>query len=829
MQRRDDLVELMADPHSGDDGDEGLGKLVGQLTLEEKVRLLTGQDIWSTTPVPAIELRSIMLSDGPSGVRGPRWDEREPSLSLPSATALSSTWNRALAYDYGAALAAEASEKDVQVVLGPTINMHRSPLGGRHFEAYSEDPYLTGVIGSAVVRGLQDRGIAASPKHYVGNDSETERFTLNAVIGEQALHEVYLAPFEAVVHAGAWTVMSGYNAVNGVTMTENELLIDPLVTAWDFDGVVISDWNAVRSVRSAAGGQHLAMPGPSSAWNEALVEAVRSGLVSETQIDEKVLRVLRLARRVGALPGERAAHRSLPSGKRRLQLARDVAVQGTVLIKNEGALPLDRVALRRLAVVGDNAITTRTQGGGSATVIPASVVTPVAGLKEALGDEVVVFAQGAVVHEGLTPLDQDSMRHPETGLPGALIRFLAKGGDELGRQDRRSSDLVYLGVGGPTLETATLEFSTRYTPAVSGAQTIGIAAIGDIRLYVDGRLALQARLGPASQDVGAFMNPASAMISIDAVAGRAIKLQALVDIVHQPQFEGALAFRLGTGPQERSASESIDEAVRIAGAADAAVVVVGTNERVESEGFDRVDLSLPGDQDALVSAVAAVARKTIVVVNAGSPVLMPWYDEVHAVLIGWFGGQEMGRALADVLLGDQEPGGRLPTTWPRSVDDVPVLNTTPAADASLPYEEGVHIGYRGWVRSECAPLAPFGHGLGYTEFELSDLRVVATSLRHQEVTVVFRAHNVGSRRGAFVGQVYLSRSESAVERPAIWLAGFDRVELDANQAAEVAIALPARAFEHWAGEWSFEPGHFQVSVGTSSAAIALHGDLVLEA
>jgi beta-glucosidase len=647
--------------------------------------------------------------------------------------------------------------------------------------------------------------VAATPKHYVANDSETERFTVNAVIGEQALHEVYLAPFEAVVQAGAWTVMSGYNAVNDVTMTENDLLIDPLVTRWGFDGVVMSDWNAVRSVSSAASGQHLAMPGPTSAWSEALVEAVRRGLVSDTQIDEKVLRILRLARRVGALPGERAARRSLPSQGSRLQFARDVAVQGTVLIKNEAVLPLDRKTLRRLAVIGDNAINTRTQGGGSATVIPASVVTPAAGLKEALGDDVVMFAQGAVVHEGLTPLGLDSMRHPETGLPGALVRFLAKGGDELGRQDRRSSDLVYLGLGGPTLDTATLEFSTRYTPAVSGIQAIGIAAIGDVRLYVDGRQALETRLGPASGDVGAFMNPASALINADVVAGRTIRLQAQADIVHQPQFEGALAFRLGTGPQERSASESLDEALRIAEGADAAVVVVGMNERVESEGFDRVNLSLPGDQDALVSAVAAVARKTIVVVNAGSPVLMPWYDEVHAVLIGWFGGQEMGRALADVLLGDQEPGGRLPTTWPRSLDDVPVLNVTPAPDASLPYEEGVHVGYRGWVRSERKPLASFGHGLGYTDFELSDLRIAATSRQHHEVTVKFRAHNTGSRRGALVGQVYLSRSESAVERPAIWLAGCERAELDANQTAEVIITLPARAFEHWQADGRSNP------------------------
>src|SRR5690606_6021195 len=250
-------------------------------------------------------LRSILTSDGPSGVRGPDWDERAASLNLPSSTALSASWDPALAYRYGAALAAEARRKGVDIVLGPTINLHRSPLGGRHFEAFSEDPWLTGRLATAYVRGLQDHGVAATPKHYVANDSETDRFTMSVEADERTLREVYLAPFEqAVAEGGAWLVMSAYNAVHGVTMTEHDLLRSPLCEEWGFDGVVVSDWTAVRSTEaSARARQDLVMPGPIGPWGEALVAAVRSGAVPEAAIEEKVVRLLRLAHRVGALDG----------------------------------------------------------------------------------------------------------------------------------------------------------------------------------------------------------------------------------------------------------------------------------------------------------------------------------------------------------------------------------------------------------------------------------------------------------------------------------------------------------------------------------------------
>ena len=370
--------------------------LLQQLTLEEKAALVQGADFWTTVPLPKIGLRAMTLSDGPAGVRGPRWDEREPSLNLPSGSALAASWDNALAYRYGAAAASEARRKDVDVVLGPTINLHRSPLGGRHFECFSEDPELTSGLAAAYVRGLQENGVAACPKHYVANDSETDRFTVDVQLDDRSLRELYLAPFERAVEAGAWTIMSAYNSVDGVTMTENDLLETPLNSEWGFDGVVISDWTAVRSLDAVAASQDLAMPGPAPAWAE-LVDAVRDGRIAEADLDRKVLRLLLLAERVGAL-GTDAAVTPAPVDAR--SFAREAAVEGTVLLANDGSLPLSP-ALSRIAVIGHNALEARTQGGGSATVLPEQIVTPLDGIRTAFATTEVSYEIGAVVQEGV--------------------------------------------------------------------------------------------------------------------------------------------------------------------------------------------------------------------------------------------------------------------------------------------------------------------------------------------------------------------------------------------------------------------------------------------
>jgi beta-glucosidase len=783
------------------------------LTLEEKVKLLTGRDFWSTWPIEKISLRRMLVSDGPSGVRGETWDERDPSLNLPSATALASSWDPDIARRYGAAAAVEARRKDVDVVLGPTINLHRSPLGGRHFEAFSEDPVLTADLAAAYVRGVQDNGVGATPKHYVANDSETDRFTVDVRVGDRALRELYLLPFEkAVTEARAWLVMSSYNRVNGVTATENDLLETPLNTEWGFDGVVVSDWTAVRSLDSARAAQDLAMPGPDGPWGEALVQAVRSGVIPEAAIDRKVARILILARRVGALGGAPAEPAWVEDG---VAFARLAAIEGTVLLENRGELPWDPARLRSVAVIGDNAALARTQGGGSATVIPEYTVSPLDGLRAALPGAEVSYSRGAVVQQGVTELPLGQMTNPVTGGPGLRVRFLDADGTELHTEDRRSSALVWFGGNAPISRSAAVELVTWFTPAESGPVRVGFATVGHGKIYLDGKLVVDEVAESEHTDLGAaLMAPPTAAAEVSLVAGTPVELRFEYDLAGRTgPLADLLWLRFGTEPVAVDADALIAAAAQAAAEADVALVVVGTNSVVESEGYDRTSLALPGRQDDLVRAVAAANPHTVVLVNAGSPVLMPWREQVAAVLVGYFGGQEFGHAVADVLLGRAEPGGRLPTTWPAAEADVPVLSTTPTG-GRLDYAEGIHVGYRAWLKHDAVPAYWFGSGQGYTDIALTSIQAPASVAAAEDFPVTVEVANRGQRDGKQVVQVYAERPDSAVDRPVRWLVGFAPVRVPAGQTAQVQIRVPTRLLAYWQDGWRYEPGAYQIRAGS---------------
>ena len=787
--------------------------LVPRLSLEEKVSVLTGGSAWGTAALPSIGLREMILSDGPSGVRGVRWDERDPSLCLPSGTALGASWDVELAREYGTVVAGEARRKNVDVVLGPTINLHRSPLGGRHFEAFSEDPRLTADLAASYVDGVQAQGVAATPKHYVANDFETDRFNADVRVSDRALRELYLLAFErAMTEARAWLVMSAYNSINGTTATENALLTEPLNATWGFDGVVVSDWTAVRSIESARHPQDLAMPGPSGPWGAHLVAAVRRGEVDEATIDRKVHRILHLAARVGALDG--FAPQDVGTGPDPLEFARRAAAEGAVLVRNERMLPIDATSLNRVAVIGDSAKRPRVQGGGSATVIPDREITPLDGLRAALPGVEVSYAQGAVVHGGFRPFVPGSIANPVTGGPGAHVAHFAADGELLYDEERFGAYILDFGRHERDTERAYMTYSTVFTPEASGLTQLGFASPGTGRLFVDGELVLAATLEEDPNIVQAFFTPPAATAAVELVAGRPVELRyefvpgSIVDGV-----PGSLTVSFGTGTPTRSEDDDatlIEEAVEIARTADVAVVVVGTDEASECEGYDRDHLRLPGGQDRLVSAVAAVNPRTVVVVNAGAPVEMPWRENVAAVLLTWFGGQEYGHALADMLLGAAEPGGRLPTTWPAALADVPVADVVPV-DGHLDYDEGIHIGYRAWLRSGATPAYPFGHGLGYTEWELSNPRVGPPD--EQGMTVEVDVANVGARSGKHVVQVYASRKDTAVDRPAKWLVAFAVVRAEPGETAVARLAVPLRALAYWTADWVLEPGEYQLSVG----------------
>ena len=773
-----------------------LRERLNKLSLEQKVRLLTGADFWALHDEPAAGLRRLVTSDGPAGVRGERWDEREPSANVPSPTLLAATWDDARIERLGRLLAAEARRKGVDVVLAPMINLHRTPYGGRHFESFSEDPLLTGRIGAAYVRGLQAEGVAATVKHFVANDSETERFTLEALVGERALRELYLAPFEAIVRdAGAWTVMAAYNAVNGPTMTESPMLQEILRDEWDWDGLVMSDWMATRSTEAAANAAlDLAMPGPHSPWGDALVEAVRDGRVPESAIDEKVIRLLRLAGRVGALEGvEPAVPRAQPwSDEAIASELRATAAAGFVLARNDGVLPLQT---RSVAVLGPSAAVARTLGGGSATVFPSYTVSPLEGLRAA-GLE-VTHAVGVRAHTRMPTAT------PELLPDGVHVRFLGAGDEELGAEHRHGAAFTWLG----TLPagTAAIELRATLRPAAAGEHVVGVTGVGRHRLTLGGEVLFDRRVELSTAgDVGeAILRPPQ--------DGVPVRLEGDAELVDRYEIEPGLPFaavHLNVDPPFGDAEAELERAVELARAADVAVVVVGTNEEVECEGVDRDDLALPGDQDELVARVAQANPRTVVVVNAGAPVLLPWADDVAAILLAWFPGQEFGNALADVLTGAVEPGGRMPTTWPRTEEGLP---STRPRDGVLPYEEGLFIGYRAYDRDGRQPLFAFGHGLGYTDWEYL---AVEPGADHVNV----RLRNTGARRGREVVQVYAARPDSAVERPPRWLAGFEIVEADAGEEVEVDVTIAARALAHWDGGWTVEPGAFTFSAGPTAAS-----------
>jgi len=816
------LAPAVTVPAAGSpDAEARIRELAENLPLEQQIQLLTGADVWATHALPSIGLSRVVLSDGPSGVRGEDFDERHDSVSLPSSSALSATWSVETAHRYGQVLGQEARRKGIHAVLGPTINLHRSPLGGRHFECMSEDPRLTATLAAGYVAGVQSMGVGATPKHYLANEAETERFTADSVVDERPLRELYLAAFEdAITEARAWLVMSSYNSINGTTASENKLLKTPLSTEWGFDGVVVSDWTGVRSVEAANANQDLEMPGPVGHWGPKLLAAVNDGRVSRSAIVEKVIRILRLAARVGSLESVAPAVAQLPAALNAAAVAREVAVRGAVLVRNrDGLLPLNPTELRNVAVSGHNAEEARTQGGGSATVMPKYTVSPLEGLREALPDVSVSYARGAKVAEGLQAFPRTSLHNPVSGVPGMRVTFLAEDGSEISGEDRLASHLIWFGVGIPE-GAAAIRMEADWTAPAAGVHHLGVGTVGQIQLSLQGQEVFNGEIEDDTDVLGAALfDPPKTVHRLETAAGESVRIEAVYQLPKE-QVIPFTAILLGEETVVEDPQAEIDAAVEAAKAADVAIVVVGTSAAIESEGFDRKDLDLPGLQNQLVEAVAAVNRRTVVVVNSGSPVLMPWLDKVGAVLLGWFGGQEFGRAIADILLGSEEPGGRLPTTWPAALEDVPVLNTTPVG-GKVVYSEGIHVGYRAWLKQQAeggaAPALPFGFGLGYTTFELGTPHAPQSVLAGKDVVVHVPVRNTGSRSGREVVQVYLERAASSVDRPVRWLAGYAGTHLAPGGTESVAVRIPARSFGHYDAGWQFEAGTFRILVGRHSA------------
>lgn len=648
------------------------------LPLAAKAALTSGGDTWHSTGVDGV-LRRLVFGDGPHGVRTQGTDTAAlgigasiPATCFPPAVALGSSWHPDLLRRVGAALGREARTLGVDVLLGPGMNIKRSPLGGRNFEYLAEDPYLTGRLAAALVEGIQSAGVAACVKHFAVNNQETDRMRVDARVDERTLREIYLSAFEHVIRtARPWVVMAAYNAVNGVPASEHHGLLDELLCReWGFDGLVISDWGAVTD-RLAALRAGLDVEMPPSGTDERVAAAAAAGALDPAVLDRVAERLSRLAARIPADPTDTAGGPEVLRAANDA-LAREAAAASMVLLKNEaGLLPLDPERLHTLAVIGRFAAEPRIQAGGSSRVVPTRRNPAVDALRERLGDAV------------------------------------------------------------------------RYAPG----------------FHLDGR-------------------PDAALR---------------------------------------------DEAVAAAAAADVTAVFLGVPESAESEGFDRTTIELPADQLDLLHRVAAVSGQVVVVLcNGGVVSVARWQDDAAAVLETWLPGQAGGDAIADVLLGAAEPGGRLAETIPLRLADHPSYLSFPGDDGTAVYGEGVFVGYRYFDTVDVPVAYPFGHGLGYTRFAYSDLSVAPTGENRWDVTCTVT--NAGSRSGAEIVQLYIGPCDTTARRPAAELCAFARTELDPGASAAVTMSVGPRELSYWDARharWSLPAGDYRVLVGASSRDIRL--------
>ncbi len=832
-----------------------IAELVAELTLDEKVALTAGVDMWTTAAVPRLGIPAVRVTDGPNGARGTQMGPTGPTAAcMPCGSALGATWSPDVLEQVGGALGAEARTKGARVLLAPTVNMHRSPLGGRNFECYSEDPVLAGRLATAFVHGAQAQGVATTVKHLVGNDAEHERYTMSSDIDDRALREIYLRPFEAAIRdGGSLGVMTSYNRMNGRWCTEQpELLAGTLRDEWGFDGFVITDWYGITgTAASAAAGVDLEMPGPGRAFGPALADAVRAGHVDEALVDAQVTRLLTVFDRIGALddggPGDETAV-DLPEHR---QVARRAATESMVLLANDGLLPLDRATLHTVAVIGPNADRAQIMGGGSASLRAHYLVTPLEALRSALGDGVKVVHERGCDNRKNTPILGGSGTAAPSGIgEGFDVDWFANAalaGDPAHHSHTPAADIFGLEPPVPGLDGAegwSFRAHTTLTPDETGAHVFTLVQAGRGRVIVGGETVIDGFTDRPPRGTAYFgMGSIEVEAPVDLVAGRPVDV-----VLEFSTGRSSGALRVGHRPPDPA--DLLDRAVDAAAAADAVVLVVGTNGEWESEGGDRDNMDLPGRQDELVRQVIEANPATVVVVNAASPVTMDWAPDARAVLQIWFGGQEMAAGLADVLLGDAEPAGRLPTTLPLRLEHNPSFGNFPGENGHVRYGEGVLVGYR-WYEARRLPVRfPFGHGGSYTTCALGAPVVSGPSFTPgagQRLTVSVPVTNTGDRRGAEVVQCYVAPTATRLVRPPKELAAFAKVWLDPGESTTVDLELDDRSFAYWdptmperaelaerasavpmtggrgaAAEpgWRVDAGTYELHVGTSSAAIA---------
>jgi beta-glucosidase len=800
-----------------DAGEKKIAALVKALTIDEKITMLGGTG-FATKPIERLGIPSIKMTDGPVGVR---WDH---STAYPVSAAMAATWDPEMVRRIGDAIAIDTKAHGRDMILGPCVNINREPQGGRNFESFSEDPYLASRMAVAYVKGVQNRKVITSTKHFACNNQEYERESVDVRVDERALHEIYLPAFKAAVEeADTWTIMASYNKINGWWATENQYLQnDVLKGMWDFQGFVVSDWGATHSSVDAANhGLDLEMP-KGKFFNRTLTAAVKSDSVKSTSIDDKVSRLLRVMMKAGLFDAQADTVKADEQVQRLTTL--EAARASMVLLKNDGQLlPLDANKLRTLAVIGPNADVARAGGGGSSQVNPSITVSPLEAIQKKLGVAKVRFAKGCLMEGDVTVIESSALvpAHGAPGEHGLTGEYFnnrnLEGAPVFTRTD---TEIKFAWDDSPGAGIGADNFSVRWTgtvrPLVSGKYVLQTQSDDGVRLYLNGTAVID-----DWHDHGMLTN--SYAVELDSSHVYDVKIEFY-------EHGGSAGLQLGW---TKPGSNLLAQAVEAATHADAAVVVVGTSSAIESEGADRKSLALPDGQEELIAAVAAANKNTIVVLQNGAALLLSgWNETVPAILEAWFAGQECGTAIADILFGDVNPSGKLPATFPKSWKDCPAYGNYPGSNGSVNYAEGLYVGYRYFDTKNVAPLYPFGFGLSYTAFTYGTSSVMplkaATS---SSFTVKAAITNSGTRAGSEVVQLYIRPVHSSVDRPMKELKRFQKIALTAGEKKTITMTLDPSAFAFYdvtTHSWKTEPGTYEILIGSSSRDIRATHSVTLQ-
>jgi beta-glucosidase len=784
--------------------------LLKELTLKEKVALLSGKDAWNTVPIERLGIPSLTMTDGPHGVRSNRSGAGRivgPATSFPTGVSMAASWNPDLIKRVGEALGKETRAMGCDILLGPCVNIVRTPLAGRNFESYSEDPYLAGRIGVAWVKGVQSRNVGTSLKHYACNNQEIERNRGDSQVDERTLREIYLPAFEAIVReAQPWTVMCSYNRINGVYASEHNYLQNEILKGeWSFDGVVVSDWGANHTtVESVKGGLDIEMPGPAKYYGDLLVAAVRNWQVDEAVIDEAARRMLRMIARSGKLDNPSSLPPGAVNTPEHQALARELAEESIVLLKNEtDVLPLNKDEIKSIAVIGPNAAECRIGGGGSSYLEPPYRISPLPILKP----EYVVPAKG----EG-NGLWGEYFDNPE--LSGKPVTEVV---------ESKLEHFWFRSPEGISEEKFSVRWTGKLTVPDTGRYLLQLAATGTGRVYLDGELLFETT--PEQTLPGRPVKVASTHVELNGEQAYDLRVE-YVELAQTRFRHVSLGFVAAPEPED---DDRMERAAELAKRSDVAIVFAGMPQGFESEGHDRPHMNLPGRQAELIKTVAAANPNTVVVLNCGAPVVMDWIEDVPAVVEAFYPGLEGGNAIANVLLGEVNPSGKLSVSFPGRYEDNPTFINYPGTK-EVRYGEGIFVGYRYYDMKDVDPLFPFGFGLSYTTFEYSDLQVDESVKMGEPVNASITVKNTGDRAGKEVVQLYVRDKESALVRPPKELKRFEKVSLEPGESLRIDFVLDRRAlsfYDPYQKGWTVESGEFEVLIGSSSRDIRARATFAL--